>query len=134
MKIDTVAKALVETKNAIDIVLKIRDIAIKTATIELQENVAELRGKLIYIRESLTDVKEENLLLNQENQNLKNEASKFKKEAPKFELERRGKLYYAKGGEDPICFICSTKESAPIIMKNVSGSKHICPKCKSVSM
>ena len=96
--------------------------------------MAELRGKLIDITESLMDVKEENLLLKQENQNLKNEASKFKKEDPKFELERRGKLYYAKGVEDPICFICSTKESAPIMMKNVSGSKHICPKCKSVSM
>ena len=131
---DTVAKALVETKNAIDLVLKIRDIAIKTATIELQENVSELKEKLIYIRESLTDVKAENSLLNQENKNLKNAASKLKKEAPKFELERKGKLYYAKGVEDPICFICSTKESAPIIMKNVSGNKHICPKCKSVSI
>ena len=46
MKIDKVAKALVETKNAIDLVLKIRDVAMKTATIEIQENVVELREKL----------------------------------------------------------------------------------------
>jgi regulator of replication initiation timing len=127
MKIDTVAKALIETKNAIEIVLKIRDIAVRTATIELQEHTAELREKLIDIKESLMNVKEENLLLNKENKNLKNED-------PKFELERRGKLYYTKGVEEPICFICSTKESAPIIMKNISGITHICPKCKSVSM
>jgi molybdenum cofactor biosynthesis enzyme MoaA len=127
MKIDKVAKALVETKNAIDLVLKIRDIAMTTATIELQEHAAELRGKLIDIKEYLIDLKEENLLIKKENKNLKNEDTRF-------EIERKGKFYYAKGVEEPICFVCSTKELAPIILKNTSNIANVCPKCKSVSM
>jgi hypothetical protein len=129
MSIDAVAKALTGTKAALDLVGKISDIATKSAMLDLQESVISLRTELLEIKESLLEGKEENLNLKQENLDLKEKVKQLKNEAPGFQLEKRGKLYYAKDLEDPVCYNCSMEKSTPIVMSRLAVNTYKCNKC-----
>jgi regulator of replication initiation timing len=128
MNIDTLAKALTGTKNAIDIVSKISDIATKSAMLDLQENIANLRSGLIDVKESLMDAREQNLELKEENAGLKRELEKKEKSQIKEMIEESG-FHYEGQGKNPICPNCYTNKSQIILLNDTAGMVFKCSAC-----
>jgi regulator of replication initiation timing len=114
MSLDVVAKALVGTKTALDLVSKISDIANKSSMLDLQENVISLRAGLVDIKESLIEAKEQNLELKEENRKLKEKIKELKN--PSTEIVEENGYYYEGDGIQPICPNCSRRNNEIVVL------------------
>jgi regulator of replication initiation timing len=127
MSIDTLAKALASTKNAIDIVSKMSDVVTKSAMLDLQENILSLRSGLIDIKESLIEAREQNMELKEENIMLKKKLQN--QENLQFQMTEESGFHYEGEGKNPICPNCYKNKSQTIFLNDTAGMVFKCSSC-----